>query len=256
MRRRSLLGGATVAALALPAILRSTAGAAVPDDTPAAAEVDTLLVLAVDVSRSMDEEEAGLQRAGYVSALRDVAVHEAIQGGAIGAIGLCYLEWSGMEHQTLVVPWTRIAGAAEAEHFARRLAASQLGIGTWTSISAGLDRARALLAEAPFDAARLVVDVSGDGANNSGPPVEEARDRAVADGITINGLPVVKGPALTGYGTAAMPLDAYYRESVVGGAGAFVLGVEDFANFAPAVRRKLVLEIAGDAAGAAPGRIG
>jgi hypothetical protein len=242
MRRRSLLGGAAlVASLAAPRIPRR-AGAV-------GAAADVLLVLAVDVSRSMDEEEAQLQRAGYVEALRHPAVHAAIAGGERGAIGLCYLEWSGVGHQSLLVPWTRVAGGTGAEAFARHLAAAPLGIGTWTSISAALDRARGLLAEAPFAAPRWVMDVSGDGSNNSGEPAEAARDRALAEGIVINGLPVMRGPAPSPHGGAgaSMPLDAYYRESVVGGPGAFVLPAADFSAFALAVRRKLVLEIAGTA---------
>ena len=248
MRRRTLLGGAAVA-LAMPGILRASA------EQPASrtAEVDVLLVLAVDVSRSMDEEEATLQRSGYVAALNSPEVIEAIRGGPLGAIGLAYLEWSGMEHQTVVMPWTRIGSAAEAAGFSRALRDAPLGIGTWTSISAGLDAASRLLAAAPFEAMRRVIHVSGDGVNNSGPPVEEARDRAVAQGITINGLPVMKtAPAETFGAAAAVPLDAYYRQSVAGGPGAFVLGVDDFTGFGQAVRRKLVLEIAGLAA-PAPG---
>ena len=243
MRRRRLLVGAT-AALAMPSILRAAEPTA-----DQASEVDVLLLLAVDVSRSMDEDEASLQRAGYREALRSTQVLDAIQGGLIGAIGLAYFEWSGMEDQRLLVPWTRIANAEDATAFTDRLAASPLGIGTWTSISGALDRASRLIQAAPFRTSRLIIDVSGDGTNNSGPPVEEARDRAVARGIVINGLPVMKTASMGSYdGPADLPLDAYYRQSVAGGFGSFVLGVEDFAGFGRAVRRKLVMEIAGESA--------
>jgi hypothetical protein len=241
MRRRSLLGCAAAAAalLSAPHLIRRAAAA---DESPGG-EVDVLLLLAVDVSRSMDEEEAKLQREGYIAALHDGAVHDAIEGGAFGAIGLAYFEWSGPEHQKVVVPWTRVGGAAHARAFAGRLRAAPLGIGTWTSISAALDHARAMMAAAPFAAERHVVDVSGDGTNNSGAPVEEARDRAVDAGITINGLPVMKDPPLRIPGAEPVRLDAYYREQVVGGFGAFVVPAEDFRDFGPAVRRKLILEI-------------
>ncbi len=241
MRRRSLVGCAAAAAAALPVpyLVPRAAAAAEPD------EVDVLLLLAVDVSRSMDEEEAKLQREGYVAALCDPVVQDAIQGGVLGAIALAYFEWSGTEHQSLLLPWTRIGSSAQAGAVADRLRRAPLAIGTWTSISAALERARLLMAEAPFAAERLVVDVSGDGTNNSGPPVEEARDRAVAGGLVVNGLPVMKDPPMRFPGAEPQPLDAYYRESVVGGAGSFVVAAEDFHAFGRAVRRKLILEIAG-----------
>lgn len=238
MRRRTVLDrGAALAATALfsPAFL--VPARAAPD-----AEVDVLLVLAVDVSRSVDEEEAALQRRGYAAALRHPSVRDAILGGELGGVGLCYLEWSGMDHQTLLVPWTRLDSAAGVEDFVARLEAAPLGIGTWTSIGQALVRARLLLAASPFAARRRVIDVSGDGANNAGGSVEAARDRAVAEGVVINGLPVMKTPGTAPPGT--MPLDEYYRTSVAGGPGSFVLPAESWRSFAIAVRRKLVMEIA------------
>ncbi len=240
MRRRTLIAGAT-AGLALPGL----PGFARAGDDAQMGEVDTLLVLATDVSRSMDEEEGGLQREGTLQALRHPVVLDAIQGGMIGAIGLCYLEWSGLDHQSVVVPWQRIAAAADIEGFADSLEARPVGIGIWTSISAALERARDLLDLAPFAARRRVIDVSGDGPNNAGEAPEAARDLAVARGIIINGLPVMRGGAghPTGLGSA-VPLDQYDRDSVVGGFGAFVLPVAGFRDFALAIRRKLVMEIA------------
>lgn len=227
MRRRTLL--ATATALAAPRLAR------------AAPPVDVALVLAADVSRSMDETEQLLQRDGYVAALAEPAIHQAIAAGEHGAIGLCYLEWSGPEDQRVIVPWQRVGSATAAASFIAALRRAPLAPGTWTSISAALGTAQRLLAQAPFPAARQVVDVSGDGQNNIGLAAETARDAAVAAGITINGLPVLRADAPGGN----EPLDEYYRRAVMGGDGAFVLPAADYADLARAIRRKLVLEIAG-----------
>jgi len=226
MRRRTLLAAT---ALAVPQLAR------------AAPPVDVALVLAADVSRSMDETEQVLQRDGYIAALAEPAVQQAIAAGEHGAIGLCYLEWSGPEDQRVIVPWQRIGSAAEAATFIATLRGASLAPGTWTSISAALGTAQRLLAQAPFLAARRVIDVSGDGQNNTGLAAETARDAAVAAGITINGLPVLRGDPPGGN----EPLDEYYRRAVMGGEGAFVLPASDYADLARAIRRKLVLEIAG-----------
>ncbi len=234
MRRRTLLGTAAAAAAAAP-FGPNPAGA--QDDA-----VDVLLVLAVDVSRSIDEDEARLQREGYRNAITHPMVMEAIRGGTLGAIGLAYVEWSGAEQQRLLLPWTRIASVAEAEAWAAALGrAPRTSLGQ-TSVSGGIEFSRRVLAGAPWQAARRVIDISGDGVNNSGPPAEEARDRAVAEGITINGLPILNDRPGFGF-PPAVPLDEYYRESVVGGPGAFVIAVEEFESFGAAVRRKLVREI-------------
>jgi hypothetical protein len=233
MRRRSLLAAAGAAAI-------------LPRPRPARAEepVDMLLVLAVDVSRSVDEDEARLQREGYRAAVSDPAVVEAIRGGMIGAIALAYVEWAGAEYQRLVLPWTRIGGQADATAWSERLAEAPRASLSWTSISAALDFSRGVLAEAPFEATRRVVDVSGDGVNNSGGPAEAARDRLVEEGITINGLPIVNDRPTFGR-LPPLPLDEYYRDSVIGGPGAFVIMAEDFQSFGNAVKRKLIREIAG-----------
>lgn len=243
MRRRALL----TAALSAATFGRSLAARADPGGGAAGRpEVDVLLVLAVDVSRSIDEDEARLQRQGYAEALRDPMIHKAIAGGPLGAIGLAYLEWSGIEHQHLLAPWTRLTGPEDAHAFASNIAAAPLTLGTWTSISAAIHYARGLFAAAPFAAERKVIDISGDGPNNAGAPAEEERDLAVRDGIAINGLPIMKDSVRSSSAVLEpVPLDSYYRQSVTGGAGAFVLPAEDFGTFAQAVRRKLVLEIAG-----------
>ncbi|WP_240046594.1 DUF1194 domain-containing protein [Paracraurococcus ruber] len=205
--------------------------------------MDVLLVLAVDVSRSIDDDEARLQREGYRSAVSDPQVVEAIRGGMIGAIGLAYVEWAGAEYQRLVLPWTRIGNAPDAHAWSEKLAEAPRASLSWTSISGGLDFSRTVLAQAPFEATRRVVDVSGDGVNNSGGPVELARDRLVAEGVTINGLPIVNDRPTFGR-MPPIPLDDYYRDSVIGGTGAFVIVAEDFQSFGQAVKRKLIREIA------------
>jgi len=231
MHRRSLL--TTGAALA-----------AAPGLARAAEEpVDVLLVLAVDVSRSVDEEEARLQREGYREALSDPRVVDAIARGMIGAIGVAYVEWAGIEHQRLVLPWTRISTQQEADGWAMALAEAPRSSLSWTSISGAIDFSRRILAEAPFEATRRVIDVSGDGVNNSGRPTELARDEAVAEGITINGLPIVNDRPTFGR-MPPVPVDQYYAQNVIGGPGAFMIVAEDFTVFAEAVRRKLVREIA------------
>ena len=235
MRRRSLLAVAGAAALVARPRRAPAQAAAEP--------VDVLLVLAIDVSRSIDEDEAKLQREGYRNAVSDPVVVEAIRGGMIGAVGLAYVEWAGAEYQRLVLPWTRIAGAGDAQAWSEKLAEAPRASLSWTSISGALDFSRSVLAEAPFEATRRVVDVSGDGVNNSGGPVEAGRDRLVAEGVTINGLPIVNDRPTFGR-MPAMPLDEYYRENVVGGPGAFVIVAEDFLSFGVAVKRKLIREIA------------
>ena len=205
--------------------------------------VDVLLVLAVDVSRSVDEDEARLQREGYRNAVADPVVVEAIRGGMMGAIGLAYVEWAGAEYQRLVLPWTRIAGAGEAQAWSERLAEAPRASLSWTSISGALDFSLKVLNDAPLEATRRVIDVSGDGVNNSGGPVDLARDRVVAEGITINGLPIVNDRPTFGR-MPPVPLDDYYRENVIGGPGAFVIVAEDFQSFGTAVKRKLIREIA------------
>ena len=205
--------------------------------------VDVALVMAVDVSRSIDEDEARLQREGYRTAVVDPRVIEAIRGNMTGAIALCYVEWAGADYQRTVVPWTRIGGRADAEGWAETLARAPRQSLSWTSISGGIQAARRELAILPFEATRRVIDVSGDGVNNSGPPAEAARDEAVAEGVTINGLPIVNDRP--GFGrTSSVPLDTYYERSVIGGPGAFLVVADDFESFGSAVRRKLVREIA------------
>lgn len=231
MRRRSLITAAGFAA-------------ALPNPARATEPVDVALVLAVDVSRSIDEDEARLQREGYRSAVTDPVVLEAIRGGMLGAIAISYVEWAGIEYQRTTLSWQRIAGAQDARAWAQRLAEAPRVSLSWTSISGGIRHARRELAACPFEATRRVIDVSGDGVNNSGPPAEEERDAAMAEGITINGLPIINDRPTFGR-RPPIPLDQYYRESVIGGTGAFMIVAEDFESFGVAVKRKLIREIAG-----------
>ena len=222
-------------------------GAALATGNSAKAQiaVDLELVLAVDISRSMDYDEQQLQRDGYVEALRHPEVVAAIRSGPIGRIAVTYVEWAGPLHQAMVVPWTMVASAAEAEAFAAAVGAAPLVRERGTSISEGLDFAAGLFAASGANGSRRAIDVSGDGPNNMGLPVVPVRDRIVAEGITINGLPILLKPA-SAIGPYNIPdLDIYYEDCVVGGPGAFMITVDDPARFAMAIRRKLVLEIAG-----------
>jgi len=233
MRRRSLLAAAGAAAFTYPIRVARAEEA-----------VDIALVLAVDVSRSVDEDEARLQREGYRAAITDPRVVEAIRGGMVGGIAIAYIEWAGIEYQRIVLPWMRIASQQEADAWSDALAQAPRSSLSWTSISGGIEAARRALADCPYDATRQVIDVSGDGVNNSGPPAEQARDRAVAEGITINGLPILNDRPTFGR-PPPIPLDQYYRDSVIGGPGAFVIAAEDFEAFGNAIRRKLIREVAG-----------
>ena len=204
---------------------------------------DLLLVLAVDVSRSIDQEEARLQREGYRTAMADPAVVAAIQGGPVAAIAVAYVEWANHGYQELVLPWIRIAGAEDARAWAGALEQAPRRSVSWTSISGALAFSGQVLARCPFEGTRRVIDVSGDGVNNNGPPPQGERDKLVADGVTINGLPIVNDrPNFGMVGNAG--LEQYYRDAVIGGPGAFTIVADDFQSFGAAIRRKLIQEIA------------
>ena len=205
-------------------------------------EVDLALVLAVDVSLSMDPVEQRMQRDGYVAAFRSAAVQTAIRQGLIGRIVVSYVEWAGIGSQYVVVPWTVIGTAAEAEGFADELTRARPRRAIWTSISAALDFSVGLLRGARVEATRRVIDMSGDGPNNQGREVTQARDEAVAAGIVINGLPLmISAPT----GPYDIPdLDLYYRDCIIGGPGAFMIPVREVTEFATAIRTKIVREVA------------
>lgn len=226
--------------------------AALPQRAAAREPVDLLLVLAVDISRSIDDDEARLQRHGYIEALTNPRVLQAIRNGLTGAIAVAYVEWAGWEYQRLVIPWSRIAAPADAHRFAEAIAEAPRVSMSWTSVSGALSFSLDVLGASPYEGTRRVIDVSGDGVNNSGPPAEMFRDRAVAEGVTINGLPIINDRPTFGR-LPPVPLDIYFRQSVIGGPGAFMVVAEDFHHFGQAVLRKLVREIAGvQAPGVAP----
>jgi hypothetical protein len=235
-------GVALVAAVIFGATL-SISRAIAAEDLP----VDLELVMAVDISLSMDEDEQRLQRDGYAAAFRHPEIIEAIRTGPHGRIAATYVEWAGENFQRIVVPWTLIDGASTALPFADKLAAAPIEQTYRTSISGALIYASGLFDNNGYQG-RPVIDVSGDGANNQGISVEVARDDAVRRGITINGLPLLLKPgSFDGY-FEMVNLDDYYEDCVIGGAGAFIVPVRSTSEFVPAIRRKLVLEIAGRAA--------
>ncbi len=205
--------------------------------------VDVALVLAVDISTSMDRDEFALQRAGYVDALRHPDFIRAVRAGANGRIALAYFEWAGTVRDDAMVPWQVIDGPESAAAFADRVAQRPFRSFRGTSISTALAFGADLLDRADVAAERRVIDISGDGPNNIGLPVTAARDAAVADGVVVNGLPIMIRPSLT-----FRNLDQYYARCVTGGPGAFVLPINDASEFAIAIRRKLILEVSGKAA--------
>ncbi|MGH2340259.1 DUF1194 domain-containing protein [Segnochrobactraceae bacterium EtOH-i3] len=206
-------------------------------------EVDVELVLAVDISQSMDEDEQDVQRRGYVSAIVSEEVGQAIQEGLIGRIAVTYVEWGGSDDQRVVAPWHLIDGPAAARAFAEEIRAAPLRTVQRTSISSALAFSSGLFEANGFAGQRRVIDMSGDGPNNQGTHVRLARDMTIARGITINGLPLMlKGP---NDWYAVPDLDLYYQDCVIGGPGAFLIPVRSLESFAASIRRKLVLEIAG-----------
>ena len=214
-----------------------------PHVARAQTEVDLALVLAVDVSRSMDPDEQQLQRQGFVEAFRSPLVHEAIRHGMLGRITVAYMEWSGVNDQIVVVPWMVLGDAEGAAEFAHRLAVAPIARIGATSISGAIDFSTRLFDQSGVQPLRKVIDVSGDGPNNRGRLVTFARDGAVANGITINGLPIMlKRPS--GQGDME-DLDLYFRDCVVGGAGAFMIPVRERPQFAEAIKTKIIREIAG-----------
>jgi len=210
-------------------------------DTP----VDLELVIAVDISRSIDLKEARLQRDGYIEALRDREVIEAIESGILGRIAVGYFEWAGFGHHEIIVDWTLIDTAADALEFSNQLTHGFPKSASRTSISSAISFGQSWFNDNGFEGTRRVIDVSGDGPNNWGELVTVARDRAVAEGVVINGLPILDRSGGLFARFHIDNLDLYYRNCVIGGEGAFIVTAEGHRDFARAVRRKLVLEIAG-----------
>ncbi len=240
---QSALPAATQSALpaatqsALPAATQPALPAATQPALPAATPTALQLVLAVDASGSVDMPRFNLQKDGYAAAFRHPAVRAAIRGTVTGTIAVTMLQWTGPVLQAVVIDWTLVDGGAGADAFATAISQAQRVLfGGGTSISGAIDFSATQFARCPYPADRRVIDISGDGASNRGRPARIARDEAVAGGIVINGLPIL----------ALEPdLDTYYRDNVIGGAGAFLVAARDFDDFAQAIRSKLVTEIAG-----------
>ncbi|WP_214469532.1 DUF1194 domain-containing protein [Mesorhizobium sp. dw_380] len=207
---------------------------------PEALAVDVELVLAVDISLSMDEKEFALQRAGYVEALRHPDFVQAVRSGNTGRIALAYFEWAGTVRDDAVITWRIIDSADSANSFADKVAARPFRSFRGTSISAALAFGAGLFDRTNFAGERSVIDISGDGPNNIGPPVTAMRDAAIAKGVVINGLPILINPSPT-----FSHLDQYYARCVTGGPGSFVLPIHAAAEFSTAIRRKLILEVTG-----------
>jgi len=232
------------------AIFSWTLGVAAPtrspllaDKSPNAILVDTELVLAVDVSYSMDPEEQQLQRDGYIDAITSRDFMDALKGGMHAKVAVTYFEWAGPFDQKIIVPWRLIDGPESAGGFANEIARASYRRASRTSIASALQFAKPLFDASGYNGVRKVIDVSGDGANNSGPLVTMVRDDVVASGITINGLPLMLKRPNT-FTMDIENLDIYYEDCVIGGPGAFVIPIRAREQFKEATRTKLVLEIA------------
>ena len=213
----------------------------------AAEQVDLLLVLASDVSRSVDHPKYLLQREGYAAAISDPQVIDAIRSGPHQRIAVCFVEWSGFGAQKVVIDWTLIDGPAPARRFGDQLLELPRSFADRTSISGGIEFAMAQFKRSPFEAPRRTIDVSGDGTNNAGRDVRLARDEVVAKGVVINGLVILSDRPVPWNAEHTNPpggLEKYYNDNVIGGPGAFVMVAENFNSFGRAIVKKMIAEIA------------
>ena len=246
--RGGLRIGLALCAVAVLALAAPQATA--PRAAGAPVAVDAAIVLAADVSRSIDDDEFALERRGYADAIRSQQFIDAISTGPHGAIALAYIEWAGDGEERVVADWAVIRNLADARAFAAAMTAAPRSYLGRTAIGAAIDFSFALFAESAFETSRRVIDVSGDGTSNQGRLVTEARDAAVGAGAVINGLAIFNKKAAMMGGYLAMHtnppggLAQYYRENVIGGPGAFVVPIDDFRTFGEAMMRKLVNEIA------------
>jgi hypothetical protein len=209
-----------------------------------AVPVDVELVLAVDISYSMDPEEQALQREGYIAALTSNEFMQALKQGMHGKVSVTYFEWAGQSEQRVVVPWRLIEGPESADAFAGEIARAPMRRAARTSISGALMFGAYLFEGSGYRGLRRVIDVSGDGTNNNGPLVALTRDDVLAKGITINGLPIMLNRPNFG-GVDLANLDVYYEDCVIGGPGSFVIAIREREKFKEAIRTKLILEVAG-----------
>jgi|SRR5579871_698259 len=238
-----LFGGALVSA-DVPGIAAPMAGIRMADDRSSADPVDVELVLATDVSYSMDLDELAVQREGYADALISPEFLQALKSGRRGKVAVTYFEWAASNDQKLVIPWRLIDGPESAGAVSDEIRHIPVRRASRTSISGAINFAMPLFDTSGYNGTRRVIDISGDGPNNNGEPVAIAREAALQKGITINGLPImVKEPS---YSTMDIEnLDWYYEDCVIGGPGAFVVPIKGKDQFKEAIRTKLVLEVAG-----------
>src|SRR4051794_17586034 len=241
----SIIAAVAVAAAASFGIAAPSGPQVIAQSTPSAATpVDVEVVLAVDVSYSMDPDEQQLQREGYMAAITSREFLQAVKQGMNGRIALTYVEWAGSHHQQIIVPWRLIDGPESADAFAADIGRARYTRASRTSISSALLFVAPLFEGSGYRGVRRVIDVSGDGVNNNGPVVTVARDEVLARGITINGLPIMlKRPNISTLDIDQ--LDVYYEDCVIGGPGSFVIPIKERDQFKEAIRTKLVLEIAG-----------
>jgi hypothetical protein len=253
MRRRgtglAVLAAFAASVIAAPGVLDGAPGfsaaiAQLPGRTAGATDVDVELILAVDVSYSMDPDEQALQREGYVFALTSPEFLNALKGGIHARIAVTYFEWAGVNDQKIVMPWRLIDGAASARAVADEIGRAPYRRAYRTSISGALLFAAPLFRASGHRGIRRVIDVSGDGTNNQGALIVPTREEVVAQGITVNGLPIMLKKPQPG-SIDIEDLDIYYEDCVIGGPGAFVVPIRERERFKEAVRTKLVLEIAG-----------
>lgn len=239
----SLIAAAAILAAGVAALAAPKAPFAVAQRGAGAVQVDVELVLAVDVSYSMDPEEQELQREGYIAAITSPEFLKALRQGIHGKVALTYFEWAGMHHRQIVVPWRLIEGPESADSFVAEIAKARYTRASRTSVSGALLFGAALFDGSGFRGLRRVIDVSGDGVNNNGPIVDVTRDEVLAKGITINGLPIMfKRPSFSTMDIEG--LDVYFEDCVIGGPGSFVIPIKNRDQFKEAIRTKLVMEIA------------
>ena len=236
------IAGGDVAGVAAPNPANQPGSRLADKDT--APSVDVELVLAVDVSYSMDMDELAVQREGYAQAIVSKEFLQALKSLPIGKISVTYFEWAASNDQKVIIPWRVIDGPETADAVAQEILKTPIRRASRTSISGAIYFALPLFEANPYPGTRRVIDISGDGPNNNGAPVIGAREMALARGITINGLPImVKEPS---YSTMDIEnLDWYYEDCVIGGPGAFVVAIKDRDKFREAIRTKLLLEVAG-----------
>jgi hypothetical protein len=238
------LAGGDVASLAAPGPKQPGQHAADKVAEDAKPNVDIELILAVDVSYSMDMDELAIQREGYAQAIVSKEFLQALKSGPNGKISITYFEWAASSDQKIIIPWRLIDGPETADAVADEIMKTPIRRASRTSISGAIYFAMPLFNEDPYHGLRRVIDISGDGPNNNGAPVTGARDEALSKGIVINGLPImVKEPS---YSTMDIDnLDWYYEDCVIGGPGSFVVSIKDREKFKEAIRTKLLLEVAG-----------